>query len=486
MQPIFPSVNPLGWVLARVLGPPKTHISLGVGYPTIAFVLTMFIYRMMQPMNPTDMAYGVILIVLVLQGVLLGIVAPLAIRRAVQRDISTGMIESHRLTGITPERAILGYLTGPTIQALMLFAENILIGMVCYLWMPAGQVYGWIILNALMLCAAFVVWSATLFLTLAPIGRGNMFVLLVIAGNLAGGVLYACLPGWVVLLGVVGAVGRLDVIAAGGTPSVEIVLGVPAQLIFGAILCMAAARKYQRDDVQAFDLRLGLWFFAASTLLMAAGLWFADSMSSDWNAWAIPSQVLLPSASQIALALAALLPIAAAARANGLWQRRKCVDLLFNDAAPFHYLLVASIVSGVFVVALLPLAAGSLSEVGITPRAWIKASACLSLGVLMQAAFLRRVYGFRAQAAALGIIFFVFTWALPLLIEGAIFVYAEALEDQFDANLPSPIMSFSPVGAALRCALPLESPLWPGLGAQIVLTLFLAAKRYRVPQAKAQ
>ena len=52
-----------------------------------------------------------------LQGAILGLYGCSVVGNAVRRDISAGLLESHRLMPVSAGTAVLGYVTGPTLQA---------------------------------------------------------------------------------------------------------------------------------------------------------------------------------------------------------------------------------------------------------------------------------------------------------------------------------------------------------------------------------
>lgn len=468
--------NPLGAAQARLVCSAKRHLQIAVGYPIGVALLTLMVYRASQPMPVSTLATGFVAVMAGIQFLLLVPVSAGAIRRAIQRDYASGMVESHRLTAMGSSTVILGYLTGATAQAFTLAGANFAMGMVAAAFIPNRPFAEWAIANFFVICVAFVLWSMTAFTAVATQGKNNLVGVLMAFGIMGGIAAFHALPPLLLVIGPILMLLRFRGVATGVTPPPELLLSIPLQIALGFTFCAAAARKYRRADVQGFDAALGLVLLGLAAAACVGGQAMVNGIRV-----AIPGQPLsapdeaLMLASSVFLTVVSMVPIAAAAQASGRWERRRLADAGFVDPAPRGYLLVALAAIGMLMLSVM---LGDISRhvargVSVTAR---NSGACLCLGLLGFAGFLRRSYAARDRAWFGATAYLLVAWALPIVIEVVFYVYGNAseLERRF-----TPVMAFSPVGAAFAITRELDILLWPGLATQCGLALLLCARRNR-------
>jgi len=469
--------NPLGAAQARLLCSPRRHLQIAIGYPIGVGLLTLMVYRASQPMTPDVLATGFMAIIGGIQLLLLAPVAAGAIRRSIQRDYVSGMVESHRLSGMSASTVILGYLTGATAQALTLAADNYVMGMIAAGFIPNRPFLEWTVANLFILCVAFVVWSTTTFMAVATQGRNNLVGVLMAFALMGGIAAYHVLPALLFVIGPILLLLRLRGVAAGVTPPPEMLLSIPLQLGIGLTFCAAAARKYRRADEQGFNAALGLILLMLAAVSCVGGL----ALVRGFQAY-IPGGPLdapaeaMTLATSVFLTVIATVPIAAAAQASGRWERRRIVDAEFKDRAPRGYFLVALATVGIVIFSLMVCDVVQRRHVLEPVPVAIASGLCLCVGLLGLAGFLRRAYAVRDGVWFWGAAYFLIVWVVPIVGEVVIYVYRDV---EGAMRSFTPLIAFSPVGAAFAISRGLDVWLWPGIVTQCVLAIVLCARRNR-------
>lgn len=469
--------NPLGAAQARLLCSTKRYIQIAVGYPIGVGLLTLMVYRASQPMSVSTLATGLVAVLAGIQFLLLAPVSAGAIRRAIQRDYASGMVESHRLTAMAAPTVIIGYLTGPTAQALTLAGLNYLMGMIAAAFIPHRPFLEWTVANLFILCVAFVVWSTTSFAAIATQGKNNTIGVLMAFGIMGGIAAFHVLPPLLLLIGPILLLLRFRGVAAGVTPPVEMLLSIPLQIAVGVTFCAAAARKYRRADEQGFNSALGLILLILAAVSCVAGMAMVDGFRTFIPGGALDAPAeAMTLATSLFLVIIAMAPIAAAAQESGRWERRRLADADFVDRAPRGYLLVTMAAIGIVMFSLSVCdLAQKQSASGLVSIA-TASGMCLCMGLLGMAGFLRRVYAVRDRVWFAGAAYFMILWVLPIAGEVVFYVYRDATLGQRSFT---PLIAFSPAGAAFAISRGLDVWLLPGVVTQCVIAGLVCARRNR-------
>ena len=122
--------NSLWWVQFQLQGGWRRHLAIVVIYVSVVAGLTAAAYRLEPTLTAGQVSQVWMMILSILQGGILVLVGCSGIRRAVQRDYTTGMIESHRLTPMSGLTAAIGYLIGPNLQTLVLAGCGVVAGLI--------------------------------------------------------------------------------------------------------------------------------------------------------------------------------------------------------------------------------------------------------------------------------------------------------------------------------------------------------------------
>jgi hypothetical protein len=206
-----------------------------------------------------------------------------AIHRAQARDYETKMLESHRLTPMSNIGVALGYLIGPNLQILMLYAVSLSIGMgICGIGnLPLGD---WVVGNLLLLVAAIMVWSAVVFSGMRPAKPVSpAWVLIAMTGLFLP---LSFLPGAGMFLGIYPVILSIW-IGVSRIPATD-----PAYILIAATTVLltifwlsAAAAKYRRPDLPAFNAIRGMTLLILWLFISVGGLVAYVALSKSTFPW---------------------------------------------------------------------------------------------------------------------------------------------------------------------------------------------------------
>ncbi len=181
-----------------------------------------------------------------------------AVYRAMSRDYTGKMIESHRLTPMSNAGIVLGYLFGPNLQILVLFVVNLICGGVLTA-LAKYPIPDWILGNLLLLSGAVTLWAMSLPpglrqktpISFVPFAVGFGVFSFIIAPLPAAGVLscvYSMGAGFQVITGKLAASTSTGVVGA----------LIAINLLLAAFWLDVAAVKYRRPDLPALNTWRGL------------------------------------------------------------------------------------------------------------------------------------------------------------------------------------------------------------------------------------
>jgi hypothetical protein len=289
-------------------------------YIAATAALATLAYRTARPDEYGPVSAACLAAISLIQGILALLVAPGAVRKAVQRDFQTGMIESHRLTPLSGLSLVLGYLIGSTAQSVLLYATGLLLG--GYFAGAYGQSFGfpgvalggWYFSQICLSILALLIVALVLLTALATEGKTSLMVLLALFGVFGGPFIVPLVPGLALLTGAMSA-GWLLTLLGRGRP----LTGDPAalgwtmllQTAMALTLLAAACRKVRAPNRPAFTIPLGLILLAVTGVALLLGTYYFPGYARifRWereDAW----QWL---GSSVAFMLVALIPLATSA-----------------------------------------------------------------------------------------------------------------------------------------------------------------------------
>lgn len=278
------SLHPLVWSQLHLLGGPRRLLGFAMGY-TALLILGAVGFRALDPAQPIA-AYCDSAISLLTGGQCLVIVlgGSNAVYRALLRDSTSNMLESHRLAPMGGLTVVSGYLLGATLQTLMIYLINMAFG-VALIRLGTQGLASWVTGNICLLLVTPVLWSLTLLLGMSRKKPMSPMGILVIMAMLSG-VLYF-VPGLGLLSGFYGvgvSVGTM--IGADPVPPPLLFAVVLASMFVAVLWSRAAIRMYLRPDLIPFDtlraLGVLLLWLAIGALALYAPRIEAVRTASPW------------------------------------------------------------------------------------------------------------------------------------------------------------------------------------------------------------
>ncbi|MEW6249159.1 MAG: hypothetical protein AB1716_00805 [Planctomycetota bacterium] len=309
----------------------RQNVAVAVAFVMLVVVITAIARSAAGPQDVRGVDVAMLTIVSIAQLGFVLLIAPGAIHKAVQRDIQTGLLDSHRLTPLTGLQLALGYLTGPTAQAALLFGTGLLLGgyfvfaYAQYWGIVASAVPAWFAGMAGALPLAFLVANTVLLTSLLSRGKINLLLFFILFGIVGGWVVIRVVPGLALMFGVLTLFVLLDRMGApalAGLDANVYAWTVLLQLALALTLLAANSRKLRYPHRPAFSFGLGLILLLLSGLALLVGLQYAlaaarwggpfDETAGSWQ-WLC---------SVITIALVAMVPLSAAATARAAAERR--------------------------------------------------------------------------------------------------------------------------------------------------------------------
>lgn len=460
------------------------HNALIVGvYVLLAFALSGLVYHNTPPDDHAEVSRTFLMIIGAVQCVLALLLAPMAVRKAVLRDFQSGMIESHRLTPLSGLNLVVGYLTGPAAQSLLLIATGSVVGGYFAghygyaLGFAGTMIGGWYFSQFCLLTLALLVTMAVLLTALATAGKTSLVGLLVVVGVFGGWFFVALVPGLALLLGVMSAGLLLRIMGPpgpmGSDPAV-LAWAVLLQIALSLVLIASACRKVRAPHEPAFNIPLGLLLLGVSGATLVAGWRFFGDFT-----WLFGSEHRAQAqwlGSTVTFVLVALFPLVAAA--DRRWRRDRTAALTSSPAAPIvpHPDLMP--------VLLTLLAAGLMLLMSPAPlvregRPAAELALLLALALSFWTDYVWVYVAFARGMKVLGVLAVVWVGlkGVPLMIDGAFALVAEIMSDQ--GGIGWRFAGLSPIGTLIVVVID-KGYVWAGLVVQFVIAVFSTVVALRV------
>ena len=396
------------------------------------------------------------------------------ISNAIRQDLTTRMIESHRLMPLSPAQAVVGYLFGPATHPLALAAANVVLGLIVC---AAGGIPASLWLTANVVLLEFGAFLAVAMAFGAFSGKGSSALVWVgfLIGVYSHAVIGFVLPGLNVLATPLAGHTVFNLGSAGGD---AVSLYAPAAVFhvwFGAIFFAGACRRYTRDDRLALGADLGLMLLAAWVALSA----FAIVRWEDYRSALIPVGPARADVQFIGSMAAAMLlgivPLNGAAFAAADWGARRALDDPALGRRPVPPLLAAVAAAGVALL-LVFVAVPAHARPPLDPRG-AHAYFIPRTAVVLVSFFVTTLYALRLlyrrtgspQLALLALLLFL-TWLVPMGIDTAGWYLTEDRQEVLRTA-----SGFSPLGALIEVWTGSPGVTTPGLLFQACLAAAMAA-----------
>ncbi len=403
--------NPLVWVHMRLSSPRNTLIALGV-YILIIMVLVSLTLAGNPGRGLAGAADGWTYGLLFFQAIVLLVFGAQRVGGAIRRDLTSHMMESHRLMPISAFRAVFGYLMGGASQTLLFGFTNVVIGAIIASLGSIGA-ERWLFANLVLIYFAIFWWTiVTMF---AFISRH--IVLLMIApifiGIFSRRLALYMLPGlWLSTSPLVGGT-LFDLTSASYAITPYLLLSVAAEVGFGALFFWGAVRKYQQPDQPAFVPLQGILLLMGFVFLSLIGMVGWEDIASGMIRREISSdttEVQFYSSLILALLLATI-PIASTARAWAVWRQEKLAHNLAIKKRPLPPLWTPVLAS--LICMFIMLCAPRITDLSLSKVIQI---AVVVVSFLFSVHYVLRIF-YRASLArgnVLAGIWVMVTWLIPL------------------------------------------------------------------------
>jgi hypothetical protein len=464
----LPFDNAIGWAHLQLRGGWKNLLFTGGGI-AIALAVLIFASTRINPDNTRRVLFGWINGLLGLQMALLLLFGCTTVSTAVRTDLTTNVIESHRLMPVHPFSAIAGYLIGASCQAVAIALTIFLVG--AAILRPAGvDLMRWLIPNFILAVFALFLWVQVIFVGFMTRQSFRWFFVVGLAFMITQGAILSTLPGLTVLLSPIHGASIFRMRNRQTQLPWEYIVSMIAQAVFAAVFFLGAARRYRRADTHPLGIPLSLLLLAAWVAVSWVGIQYWDDFRPIMiMGWRENDRTMIISTLLSAMLLATV-PLAAAAAADRHWRLHRDVHDLVLPARPLPPAAVA-LLAAALVVVLAYLGRQQLDA----HQPFIQSIIIVTLFCLAMAYVLRIAYRIGKRIVVISGAWLVFSGAGPLLLD--LIRYAR-LEDE-DARLMGAISSASPIGS-IFLAWDRRHPvnLTGGLIVQAVMVLLVMAAWY--------
>ncbi len=476
--------NPIAWAQFQLRGGWRTSL-LFCGVYACAIV---GFYSFAHSTDPRNFGRpgGWINLLLGIQSAALLLFGTSRIGTAIRNDLSSRMIESHRLMPTPPPFAIAGYLLGGASQALLAFATTFVIGAV--LSATAGLTTDrWILSNAILLVFAIFVWSIVSlfsFVTTKGVATMGAVIGLFFIISATSGLVTAFMPALTILCSPI--MGDSIFLSPGGgaAPSIGYGASLVGQVLIGSLYFFAASRRYRSADSTGFTPSMALALVAAwvAITLFAMLNWkqiqpaFVRRMAEDLD---LP--LIQAIASIAATMLLSLLALATSSRATFEWNGRRAIGDPGLGRRPLHPALAAILCAGLCLAITIgversyvyPLGDDYLlNRVHLSP--WLAAivtTAAIALSFIFSCSYLLRImHRVGVRGTIIVAIFVVITWFGPLMAE----VVRNVLRDDARHFIWTRVTGLSPIGALILAWTEAGADPMAGVLVQATITVVLA------------
>ncbi|HUO07048.1 MAG TPA: hypothetical protein VM008_01850 [Phycisphaerae bacterium] len=419
------------------------HYEMGGGWRSLVAICGAYLFVVLAAVGMyyyTDMSTGTrhgmtsvgVSILLIAQSISLVVFGSFRVSGAIRSDLSSHMIESHRLMPVPSWRAITGYLIGPATQTIAFALLNLILIYICAAF-TGTDLSRITIGQATLFAFALLVWSA------AAVGTFVMrhLVLVLIAAIVPSMCVmywvYVFLPALSLLTGPI--IGQSIFVFGGSSAGYEWIYTASfvCQAVFFSIFFAGACRRYRGTYATTFSVRQAfllllawsgttIWSMALGDRVRLAGI---AGSEGDFH---VPQIII----SLIAALLISIVPI-----------RTLIVHQRGRRSVVMTAVFLAAVIGTIAVLPMGAMATKGIAKESFTATAWLVGAAVVTLYSLLY--FVRRMRPWvmvLVVGLSMGVI-----WCVPLFLEVIRMIYVS------NHSGPEPkfgmIGNFSPVGALI-------------------------------------
>jgi hypothetical protein len=435
----FPGpANPIFYSQFRIRGGWRNIGIFSGAYAAIIGGLIWFTASSAEPRHYTDALLGWLDGLLGLQVFLLLLFGSSRVSSTVRADVTGKIIESHRLMPLSAFSAVVGYVTGPPIQAICLAIVNFLLGL--FAAEGAGiEIQRWMVANGMLAAFVLLIWIVTAQLAFTIRGGFLLLVIVISIALFSSGGTMVLLPALSVLTCPILARSVFDLRASVTNVTFPYASAIVAQFIIGAVCFSAAMRKYRLPDASGFNVPLGLLLLAAWTAISLVGIRFSTEFMPNYyyRTGMRDLETTQFIASIVVAMLLAILPIASSARANDEYHRYAGPTSTHRRPLPTYIVCLLSTA----VICLFPSLHPRLGTTSIN-AAFVHTAVIVLASVAAIGFLLRWAYRVRSKPGVILLIWVALVWIVPLVGD----TMYRALSEKTDAGI---ISTLSPIGALI-------------------------------------
>jgi len=466
-------------------------------------ILAIVSYRLSDPSDHGYVSGVWLSIVTGVQCLLLLLLCPGAVKRAVQRDFTNGMLESHRITPMSNLRIVFGYLFGAPVTLANLYVASLLTG--SYFAIAVGSqtgmgllvLRGWYALQPCLLMTAFLCTTLMLLNAISSRGKAGFMTILAVLSVFVGWFAICFVPGLALVTGVLTGDVLFGLIRTTTTTTASpliTVLTIAAQAALGATFIAAACRKVRAPHLPAFSIQLGLILALAwaATLVVGAAVMPARTwLRLDMAEYLATIRIIASVATFLLLALFAIVAAAAHVTYHDRLASFGFVSSWRDRVGPMGVpLLVALLALATF------FAVYWVTDPALVARDFYLTQAlhspqsigAMCLAILLSAwtsfCVLYWLLGRNPRGAVAGVTLVIGLLAGPLVAELLIAGVADAANVEW-SFAEGYIAGISPVGTLILCCTQGGLP-WSGLAAQLALAALATVLALRVRARNSQ
>ena len=463
--------NPIGWAQFRLLGGWPNLISTTGAY---AIVLGGLMFALAHGLHaPPARTYELFV------GLFLGIQVLIAlvygagrVSAAIRGDMSSRLIESHRLMPVPPMQAVLGYLFGAPFQAFLVYGVNYVLGAMAVSAIGMRQ-QSWLFSNVILLIFCVFLWTIIAFFSFRTNWAIGLFIFAFFAMLFLRFEPLVMLPGLNVLMSPMISNTIFDM-KTGLTIDWPFAVAVAAQFFIALMYCFGAARRYRRDDDLGFTpamglVLLGVWVAAGAMQMLYPEDFAVRGFGRLGENWSTEFIIAI-----LSCMLLAILPIASATRLAVLPPRNRTMRHL----KPWYAVVLAfAVVMAVSVAA----------PARLLLKSNVVATAIVVAGVLVSARYILEIaYRLKLWPRRTMFLWLLLTWCVPLMLE----LVRQALLEEDPLNPKGPPMSLlglcSPIGALVKIWGPDQQDVSTGVIIQAAVALAAAVAVYALLRPSAR
>lgn len=448
------------------------------GFSAASVTIAVFGYRAWGPQGAMQVTVIWGGVMMALQALFMLGIGPGAIRRSIQKDFESKLIESHRLTPMSDLNIALGYLFGTPLQLNLLAITCALFSLV--LFSIAANHYGrpeyvglFVGVQIGLFCLSYMTGTIVLSTGLVSAGKAPLITIAVVFG-IFGTWIVPALPAVLLLTPVHTAFLIRGYMQFGEALPLSVPLSSMAlQLAIGTTLFFAAMRAVRGTSGAMFSRTLGLALLGILTLASVLGAMYQTAHTLEFfeQPFGESGTVIVTTAMLI---FAAHIPLMAAARLQMLGDRRAVLSERSVNWGPLLATgFLSAILIGSFVFATtnltFPRGLGALNHPGwalLTPVMLALVLSCLADGLLFR-------WTTMAPRGAVWVAVGVFAVLklMPLIVDA---ILAEVTIDTEFAYEGGYIAALSPLGVVIATEYGQPNAAWIGVVMQGVLLAVIA------------